>query len=173
MSYAKKTLEYVKSKAFQNDAKKGAEIIGETVGSAASGLSGGLSKTLDDEAINKLASKSATILAKVTKTIASNLDSTLGSKNIYVDKSLENSGFDLGRADEKYHQKSNDLCIYFEYKKDFNKTIRITNYDQKGKKIEVVEKTIKVKAGESKIEVFSFLHSDLGLTTYYIISLVE
>ena len=173
MNYAKKAIEYVKSKEFQNDTKKGAELIGETVGSTTSGLSNGLSKTLDDEAITNLASKSASILGKVTKTIASNLDSTLGNKNIYLDKSLENSGLELGRADEKYNSKTNDLGIFIDFKKDFKKIIRITNYDQVGKKIEVVDKAINSKAGQNKVEVFSFLHSDLGLTTYYIISLAE
>ena len=173
MTYAKKAIEYVKSKEFQNDTKKGAELIGETVGSTTSGLSNGLSKTIDDEAITNLASKSASILGKVTKTIASNLDSTLGNKNIYLDKSLENSGLELGRADEKYNSKTNDLGIFIDFKKDFKKIIRITNYDQVGKKIEVVDKAINSKAGQNKVEVFSFLHSDLGLTTYYIISLAE
>ena len=173
MTYAKKAIEYVKSKEFQNDTRKGAELVGETLGSTTSGLSNGLSKTLDDEAIKNLASKSATILRKVTKTIASNLDSTLGNKNIYLDKTLENSGLELGRADEKYNSKTNDLGIFIDYKKDFKKTIRITNYDQTGKKIEVVEKAINSKAGQNKVEVFCFSHSDLGLTTYYIISLAE
>lgn len=173
VTYAKKAIEYVKSNEFQNDTRKGAALVGETIGSTTSGLSNGFSKTLDDEAINNLASKSATILGKVTKTIASNLDSTLGNKNIYLDKTLENSGLELGRADEKYNSKTNDLGIFIDYKRDFNKTLRITNYDQTGKKIEVVEKAINSKAGQNKVEVFSFLHSDLGLTTYYIISIAE
>ena len=173
MTYAKNAIEYVKSKEFQNDIRKGAELVGETVGSTTSGLSNGVSKTLDDEAIKNLAGKSATILGKVTKTIASNLDSTLGNKNIYLDKTLENSGLELGRADEKYNSKTNYLGIFIDYKKDFKKTIRITNYDQTGQKIEVVDKAINSKAGQNKVEVFSFLHSDLGLTTYYIISLAE
>ncbi len=173
MNYAKKGIEYVKSKEFQNDAREGAELVGKTVGSTTSGLSNGLSKTLDDEAIRNLASKSASILGKVTKTIASNLDSTLCSKNIYVDKSLENSGLELGRGEEKYNSKTIDLGIFIDYKKDFKHKIRITNYDQTGKKIEIVEKKINSKAGQNKVEVFRFLHSDLGLTTYYIISLAE
>lgn len=173
MTYAKKAIEYVKSKEFQKDTKKGAELVGETVGSTTSGLSNGLSKTLDDEAIKNLASKSASILGKVIKTIASNLDSTIGNKNFYLDKTLENSGLELGKVDDKYNSKTNELGIFIHYKKDFKKIIRITNYDQTGKKIEVVDKAINSKAGLNKVEVFSFLHSDLGFTTYYIISLAE
>ncbi len=173
LTYTKKTLEYVKSKEFQDDTKKGAEIIGQTVGSTTSGISNGLSKTLDEAAIKNLASKSAIILSKVTKTIASNLDSTLGHKNIFLDKTLENSGIELGRADERYNSKTNNLGVFIEFKNDFKGILRITNFDQTGQKIEVVDKTINAKAGQNKVEVFGFLHSDLGLTTYYIISKPE
>ena len=51
LTYTKKAIEYVKSKEFQEDTKKGSELIGQTVGSATSGISNSLSKTLDDEAI--------------------------------------------------------------------------------------------------------------------------
>lgn len=173
LTYTKKAIEYVKSKEFQEDTKKGSELIGQTVGSATSGISNGLSKTLDDEAIKNLASKSATILSKITKTVASNLDSTLGHKNIFLDKTLENSGLELGRADEKYNAKTNDLGIFIDYKNDFKGKLRITNFDQTGQKIEVVDKIVNAKAGQNKVVVFSFLHSDLGLTTYYIISKPE
>lgn len=168
--YTKKAIEYVRSKEFQNDAKKGAELIGETIGSTTSGISNGLATTLDDEAIKNLAGKSASILGKVTKTVASNLDSTIGNKNIYLDKTLEDSGLELGRADEKYNAKTNVLGINIGYKKDFQGELRITNYDQNGRVIEVVDKNINSKAGQNKVEVFSFLHSDLGMTTYYILS---
>lgn len=170
LSYTKEAIEYVRSKEFQNDTKKGAELIGETIGSTTSGISNGFATTLDDEAIKNVASKSASILGKVTKTVASNLDSTIGNKNIYLDKTLENSGLELGRADERYKAKTNDLGINIDYKKDFKGKLRITNYDQNGRIIEVVDKDINSKAGQNKVEVFSFLHSDLGMTTYYILS---
>ena len=173
LTYSKMAIEYVMSKEFQDDTKKGAELIGETVGSATSGISNGIAKTLDDESITSLASKSANILGKATKTIASNLDSAIGNKNIYLDKSLENSGLELGRAEEKYNATTNDLEIFIDYKNDFKGILRITNYDQNGRKIEVVDKQINSKAGQNKVEVFNFLHSDLGLTTYYIISKTE
>jgi hypothetical protein len=169
-TYTKKAIGYVKSKEFQDDAKKGSELIGETVGSISSGVSNGLSKTLDDEAIKNLAAKSATIFGKSIKTIASGLDSTIGDKNIFLDSSLANRGLELGRADEQYNSKANDLGIFIDYKKDFKGKLQITNYDQTGKKIEVVEKEINAKAGQGKVEVFSFSYSELGLTTYYIIS---
>jgi len=85
LTYSKKVYDYVKSKEFQDDAKKGSEIVGQTVGSVSSGLSKGLSTTLDDEAISNLAKKSATILGKSIKTMASSLDSTIGNKNIFID----------------------------------------------------------------------------------------
>lgn len=170
LTYSKKVYDYVKSKEFQEDANKGSELVGQTVGSVSSGLSKGLSTTLDDEAISNLAKKSATILGKSIKTIASSLDTTIGNKNIFIDQNLADADFELGRADEQYNSKTNDLGIFIEYKKDFKGKLKLTNYDQTGKKIDIAEKEINAKAGQEKIEVFSFSHSELGLTTYYIIS---
>jgi len=169
-TYTKKVVAYVKSKEFQDDTKKGSALVGQTMGSVSSGVSQGLTATLDDKAITNLAKKSATILGTSIKTMASGLDSTLGNKNIFVDSSLENSGLGLGRADEKYNSKTNDLAIFIDYNKDFKGKLSVTNYDQTGKKIDVAEKQINSRAGQGKVEVFSFLHSGLGLTTYYIIS---
>jgi len=171
--YSKKVYDYVKSKEFQDDAKKGSEIVGQTVGSVSSGLSKGLSTTLDDEAISNLAKKSATILGKSIKTMTSSLDSTIGNKNIFIDQNLADAGFELGRADEQYKSKTNDLGIFINYKKDFKGKLKLINFDQTGKKIDVAEKEINAKAGQEQVEVFSFSHSDLGVTTYYIISKVE
>lgn len=173
LTYSKKVYDYVKSKEFQDDAKKGSEIVGQTAGSVSSGLSKGLSTTLDDEAISNLAKKSATILGKSIKTMASSLDSTIGNKNIFIDQNLADAGFELGRADEQYKSKTNDLGIFIDYKKDFKGKLKLTNYDQTGKKIDVAEKEINVKAGQEQVEIFSFSHSDLGVTTYYIISKAE
>ena len=173
LAYSKKVYDYVKSKEFQEDAKKGSEIVGQTVGSVSSGLSKGLSTTLDDETISNLAKKSATILGKSIKTMASGLDSTIGNKNIFIDQNLADAGFELGRADEQYKSKTNDLRIFINYKKDFKGRLKLTNYDQTGKKIDVAAKEINAKAGQEQVEVFSFSHSDLGVTTYYIISKAE
>ena len=170
LTYSKRVYDYVRSEEFQKDTKKGSEIVGQTVGSVSSGLSNGLSTTLDDEAISKLAKKSATILGKSIKTMASSLDTTIGNKNIFVDQNLADAGLELGRADEQYNSKTNNLGIFIDYKKDFKGKLKITNYDQTGKKIDIAEKEIDTKAGQEKVEVFSFSHSDLGLTTYYIIS---
>jgi hypothetical protein len=173
LTYSKKVYDYVKSKEFQDDAKKGSEIVGQTVGSVSSGLSQGLSTTLDDEEISKLAKKSGIILGKSIKTMASGLDSTIGNKNIFIDQNLADDGFELGRADEQYKSKTNDLGIFIYYKKDFKGKLKLTNYDQSGKKIDVAKKEINAKAGQERVEVFSFSHSDLGVTTYYIISKVD
>ncbi|MBE7171265.1 MAG: hypothetical protein INR73_11785 [Williamsia sp.] len=170
LAYTKKAIAYVRSSEFQNDTKKGAELIGETVGSTASGISNGLARTLDDEAIKNLAGKSAVIAGKVTKTVASNLDSTLGNKSIFLDETLENSGLELGRAEEKYKDTTNDVEIFIDYKKDFKGLLKLTNYDQNGRKIEIVTKNIHSKSGQSNVETFKFLHSGLGITTYYILS---
>jgi hypothetical protein len=65
------------------------------------------------------------------------------------------------------------LEIFIDYKKDFKGKLKLTSYDQTGKKMDVAEKEINAKAGQEQVEVFSFSHSDLGLTTYYIISKAE
>jgi hypothetical protein len=169
---AKTTLDYVKSKEFQDDTKKGTEFIGVTVGSATSGLSEGLSKTLDEDAISKLAEKSGAILGKSIKTMASSLDSTIGNTNIYIDKTLQSDNLSLGRAEEKYKSNSNDLGIFIETKTDFKGKLKLTNYDQSGKVIEAVEKVVNFKANKGNVEVFSFYNSNFGITTYFILSKV-
>lgn len=173
LTYSKKVYDYLKSKEFQEDANKGSELVGQTVGSVSSGLSKGLSTTLDDEAISNLAKKSATILGKSIKTMASSFDSTIGNKNIFIDQNLADAGFELGRAGEQYKSKTNELEIFIDYKKDFKGKLKLTSYDQTGKKMDVAEKEINAKAGQEQVEVFSFSHSDLELTTYYIISKAE
>jgi len=173
LMYTKKVVNYVRSTEFQEDAKKGTELVGQTMGSVTSGVSRGLAATLDDEATTKLAKKSATIVGKSIKTIASSFDSTLGNKNVFLDSSLSRSGLVLGRAEEQYKSKTADLGIFVDYQKDFDGKLRITNYDQNGQKIDVAEKIIKSKGGQGRVEVFSFSHSNLGLTTYFIISNVD
>ena len=170
LMYSKLVYQYVKSREFQDDTKRGSELLGQTVGSVSSGLSRGLSESLDDKAISDLAKKSATILGTSIKTIASGFDTTIGSKNIFIDKNLADAGFELGRAYEQYDSVTNNLGIFIEYKKDFKGNLKLTNYDQAGKKIDISQKAIDVKAGEENVEVFRFSYSDLGLTTYYIIS---
>lgn len=170
LAYSKKLYHYVAGNRFQQDAQRGSEMIGQTVGSVASGLSKGLSTTLDDEAISDLAKKSAAILGKSIRTMASGFDSTIGNKSIFIDQNLGDAGFELGRATEQYQSKTNDLGIFIAYKKDFRGKLKLTNYDQTGKKIDVAEKEINAKAGQERVEVFSFSHSDLGLTTFYVIS---
>ena len=134
LEYSKRLYNYVTSNEFQQDTKKGSEIVGQTVGSVSSGLSKGLSTTLDDEAISNLAKKSATILGKSIKTMASGFDSTIGNKSIFMDQNLTDAGLEVGRADEQYKSKTNDLGIFIDYKKDFKGKLKLTNYDQTAKK---------------------------------------
>lgn len=169
-NYLNKTYQYIFSDEFQEDTKKGSEVIGKTIGSVSSGLSEGLTATLDEDAITELAGKSSVILGKSIKTIASGLDSTAGSKLIFIDKNLEDAGFELVRAEENYEPANNKLGVFISYQKDFIGKLKLTNYDQTGKKIDVAEKDIRAKAGEEKVEVFSFPYSKMGITTYYILS---
>jgi hypothetical protein len=132
-----------------------------------------VANTLDDEAIKNLAGKSATILAKVTKTVASTLDSTIGTNNIFLDQSLSETGIELGRATEKYQSSGSDLQVFISYKKNFKGKLRLTNYDQLGKKMEQVEKAIISVAGDERVEVFHFPNSEFGITTYFILNIVQ
>lgn len=168
--YTKAAFAYVNSQAFQDDANKGSELIGKTIGSASSGLAEGLSSTLDEKSVANLAQKSGAILGKSVKTVASGLDSTLGNKNVFIDSTLLLDDLTFGRAEEKYSEQTNDLGIFIESKKDFIARLRITNYDQTGKIIDIAEKEIRQKANKGKVEIFSFNNSDFGITTYFIIS---
>jgi hypothetical protein len=168
--YTKAAFAYVNSQAFQDDANKGSTLIGKTIGSASSGLAEGLSSTLDEKSIANLAQKSGAILGKSVKTVASGLDSTLGNKNVFIDSTLLLDDLTFGRAEEKYSEQTNDLGIFIESKKDFVARLRITNYDQTGKIIDIAEKEIRQKANKGKVEIFSFNNSDFGITTYFIIS---
>ncbi len=171
--YSKKVLTYVRSGEFQADTRKGTTLVGQTIGSASSGLSDGVANTLDDEAIKNLAGKSASILAKVTKTVASTLDSTIGTKNIFLDQSISETGIELGRATEKYQSTGNDLQVFISYKKNFKGKLRLTNYDQMGKKLEQVEKAIFSTAGDERVEIFHFPNSEFGITTYFILAVAK
>lgn len=173
LMYSQKVVNYVKSGEFQTDTRKGAALVGKTIGSASSGLSDGVAKTLDDEAIKNLAGKSASIVAKVTKTVASTLDSTIGTKNIFLDQSVSETGIELGRATEKYQSNGNDLQVFISFKKNFKGKLRLTNYDQMGKKLEQVEKAIFSTAGEERVEIFHFPNSEFGITTYFILAVAK
>jgi hypothetical protein len=55
----------------------------------------------------------------------------------------------------------------------FKGKLRVTNFDQNGRKIDIADIEVNSKEGDGKVEVFSFPHSNFGITTYYIISKVE
>lgn len=140
-AYTRKMVDYVTSDAFQEDARKGSALVGETLGSVSSGVSEGLAITLDEKAIAELAGKSSAIMSQSIKTMASAFDSTIGNTPVFIDQNLADAGFEFGRAEEYYHDQANDLGVFIDYKKDFKGKLKITGYDQTGKKIDVAEKT--------------------------------
>lgn len=170
---ARLLVKYVKSDEFQEDTKKSTGWVGETVGSASSGFAEGLSGTLEDSAITALAGKSASIMAQVLKVTASSLDSTIGSPNVYFDKNLEGTGVNFGRADIRTDGVQRQMVIYASFKKNFEGVLRLTNFDQKGKVIEVVNLPVSGKVNEDEILKFDFPVSQFGLTTYFILSRVD
>lgn len=143
-------------------------MAGQTVDSVTSGISKGLATTLEDDAIADLAKKTATIIGKSIKTMASGFDSTIRYKTIFMDKKLADAGFELGRAVEHYNSKTSDLRIFIDYKKDFKGKLRLTNYDQTGKKLTLPKWKSMQKPGRRELKFLFFFHSDLGISTYYI-----
>jgi hypothetical protein len=168
--YAQKVWAYAQSNEFQNDVKKGAELAGKTVVSATSGAAKSAAAALDDEAIAQLANKSASIAGKSIKTITAAMDSTLGSKNVFMDQNLANAGLEIGRAEAHYKAGKEHLGVFINYKQDFKGNLTLTNYDQTGKVIEAATLGVIEKAGQGKVTLFQFEYSELGLTTYYILS---
>ncbi|HEY8388426.1 MAG TPA: hypothetical protein VIK74_07470 [Parasegetibacter sp.] len=164
---------YVTSEEYLEDAKKGAEIVGKTAGVVSSGISKGLSKTLDDEAIANLAKKSAVIIDKSIKSNFQSADSTLGNKNIFIDKNLIEAGIELGRAEEYFNSQKNAIGISIKYNKPFNGNLKLTSYDTSGNKIETTVKEITAPAGLEGVEVFTFNDIDLASSAYYILSLTK
>lgn len=168
--YSKKVYQYVTSNEFQKDTKGSAVFAGKTAGSVSSGFSDGFSTTLDDDAITKLAGKSATIMGKSIEAMAAGLDSTIGRKHVFIHHNLANSGIEPGAARERYTRNHNSMNIFISYHKGFDGKLTLTNYDKEGRKIDISEKEVHVKRGEERMEVFRFDNSDRELTTYYILS---
>jgi hypothetical protein len=166
--YTVKAINYLKGDGVQASISSGAEIAGKTAGSIISGGAKGLNTTLDDNAIAALAGKSATIMGKAIKASASGLDSTFKT-SIFLDTSLANIGFDLGRAEELYDTKSQFMGIFITFTKNFNGKLKLTMYDQEGKKMTIAKTEVNEKAGAEKVIRFDFpvLHSEL--TRYYIL----
>ena len=169
VNYTRAAVDYVKGDAFQQDAKKVAELAGKTAGSITSGLSNGVAHTLDEQAISRLAHQSGRILGTSIKTMASALDSTTG-RQVFLDSSLLQTAMEPGHATENVKGNTSTVAIFIHYKKPFNGQLQLSNYDQHGKTIEIAGRHLRAGAGEERVETFEFLHPDAGLTTYYILS---
>ncbi len=169
--FAVKTVDYVAKQEVQSTISKGAELAGKTAGSIISGVAKGVNGTLDDDAIAALAGKSGTIIGKAIKATSSGWDSTF-RPSIFIDASLANAGLDLGRAEELYERKSEDafMSIFITFTKSCKGTLKLTMYDQEGKKMTIAQTEINEKAGAEKLVRFDFPVIHTELTRYYVLS---
>lgn len=165
------TVDYVAKQDVQTAVSKAAEVAGKTAGSVISGGAKGMNQTLDDNAIAALAGKSGTIIGKAIKASAAGWDSTF-RPSIFTDASLANAGFELGRAEELYERKTEDvfMSIFITFTKNFKGTLKLTMYDQEGKKMTVAQTEINEKAGAEKLIRFDFPVIHTELTRYYVLS---
>lgn len=169
--FALKTVDYVAKQDVQIAVSKAAEVAGKTAGSVISGGAKGMNQTLDDNAIATLAGKSGTIIGKAIKASAAGWDSTF-RPSIFIDASLANAGFELGRAEELYERKTEDvfMSIFITFTKNFKGTLKLTMYDQEGKKMTIAQTEINEKAGAEKLIRFDFPVIHTELTRYYVLS---
>lgn len=169
--FAVKTVNYVAQQDVQSTISKGAELAGKTAGSIISGGAKGMNQTLDDNAIAALAGKSGTIIGKAIKATSSGWDSTF-RPSIFIDASLANAGLELGRAEELYEAKNDDafMSIFITFTKSINGILKLTMYDQEGKKMTIAQSVINEKAGAEKLIRFDFPIIHTELTRYYVLS---
>lgn len=167
--YAKKSIDYMGSPEFQAETKKKAENMGKTWGNTVSGASQGLTETLDDEAIAQLANKSAVITGKVVKAVSAGADTTLGN-SVLTDKSTTDAGIELGRAEEGIGSTARNMGLFLDFKTSFTGKLRLTAYDLKGRKQDVSDTSLDMKAGSGKVIIFDFPYATAGPNGYYILS---
>jgi hypothetical protein len=165
------TVDYVAKQDVQIVVSKTAEIAGKTAGSVISGGAKGMNQTLDDNAIAALAGKSGTIIGKAIKATAAGLDSTF-RPSISIDASLANAGLELGRAEELYEGKNDDafMSIFITFTKSCKGALKLTMYDQEGKKMAIAQTETNEKAGAEKLIRFNFSVIHTELTRYYVLS---
>lgn len=169
-TYVKKSIAYMGSKEFQDDTKQSAENVGKTWGNTVSGTAQGLASTLDDEAIEKLANKGATIVGKGIKAVSKGLDETVGKTTVFSDESLDKQGITIGRAEEITDSTKNSFGLFLEFKQDFKGRLNLVAYDSKGLKQDNSEIEILAKAGSGKVYVFQFSYFKPGVSGYCILS---
>ena len=167
-TYVKKSIAYVASDEFQKETRDKAKGVGKTWGSTVSGVSEGLSSTLDDEAIARLANKSAVITGKVIKASSAGLDSTIRKTSITTDKSVQDAGLVVGRAEENIRSGRN-IGLFIDFNRAFSGKLKLTAYDAQGAKMDVSEVSLKEDAGTGHMVVFDYQYLTPGLSGYCIL----
>lgn len=168
-SYLKASINYMGSDEFQNETKKKAENVGKTWGNTVSGTAQGLESTLDEDAIAKLANKGATIIGKGVKATATGFDETTGKTTVFADKSIDDAGIDIGRAEKIADSAKISFGLFLEFEKDFDGKLALVAFDSKGLKQDISELMINEKAGKAKVYVFQFDYFEPGLSGYCIL----
>lgn len=169
-TYVKASIDYMGTDEFQAEVRKKGENMGKSAGSTASGAAEGFATTLDDEAIAKLAHKSGIVIGKSVTALSGGLDETMGKTSVFADKSLENVGISIGRAEHILDSAKHSFGLFIEFKNDFDGKLYLTAYDSKGLKQDITEITVVQKAGRSKVYVFQFEYFEPGLSGYCILT---
>lgn len=157
---------------FQEETKKSASNWGKNIGNTVSGAAEGLEATLNNKSITKLAEKSGIILGGGIKAISKGLEESIDKQKVFADKEIEKDGIYIGRAEwiASSADKKSSFTLYLEFKKDFKGSLKLTVYDNDGKKIDNAIIEVDEKSGEEKLFVFDFSYLDPTLSEYCILT---
>lgn len=156
--YVKKTVDYMSTDEFRNEARQTAENLGHSLGNTVSGVSSGLEASLDEDAIARLANKAAKIAGKGVQAASEGIDETVIKTTVFADESIEKDGMMIGRAEQVTDSAKYSLGLYISFKKDFDNTLTLTAYDSSGMPVDVSKLEVKQSAGQAKVYVFKFDH---------------
>lgn len=170
ISMVSSTVDYLGSDEFHEQTRKSAENWGKSVGNTITGASQGLEASVDEDAIYKLANKSARLAGNGVKAIAEGFDESVGKTTIFSNEEVNELGIKIGRAEEDTQGDTTIINLYLEFKNDFDGKLRLSSFDSEGTKMETSEMTVNEIAGTEKVFEFPFAYSNPGLSGYCILS---
>lgn len=173
VSSIQRSVDYMQTEEFQQETKRNANALGQSWGNTVTGTAEGLEASLDDEAIAKLANKSAKIVGKGITAVAAGMDETILKTRVFSDESIENEGIKLGRAELIADSLNANFGLYLEFEKNFIGKLRLTAYDCQGLKMDNAEIEIKTEAGKAKVYLFKFDYFEPGLSGYCVLTKTE
>jgi len=170
VSMGRSTVAHILNGGVERDIKKGGELAGRAIGSAASGVSEGLSKSLDDEAIAKLANKTAVIATKSVRAMARGIDSTSKHTTVFMTKETEEAGIALLGAREGVDTAKDNVGVFLKFDHAVKGKLVLNVYDSNGDRKDVSEVVVDERAGAERKAVFFFKNNPPLFTGYCILS---